>query len=199
MFDCLRENWTLKSLQHLPKIPSNLTEGFEKWNELTNKFDGVLTGDRRAYRNKNLIKTAVFTKYAIPQNVIEWIENNIIDEYFDIGVTYTQHGEEHLPHTDLYREYSLIYVLSPGGNNVITCFYSDGHEPLRKPNGTQPQNLDNLIEIDSSAIPCQTWTLLNSRVIHGVKNLTGTRIMIGVSFKKFPDSLFANKHFTRRK
>lgn len=199
MLDLIRENWTIKALKHLPQIPPHLTRGFKKWKQLENKFDGVLTGNRTAYRKEKLIKTAIFTKYSIPIKTKKWIYQNIVNNYFDIGVTFTQQGEEHLPHTDLYREYSLIYVLSQGGSNVITSFYSDGKQPLRKNNGTQPTNLDNLFEIDSAVIPLETWTLLNSRVIHGVKNLTGTRIMIGISFKKFPNSLFSNKHFIRRK
>jgi hypothetical protein len=197
MIDSLRENWTLKPLEYLPKIPPDLLQGFQDWNHLPNKFDGVLTGDRIAYRGDHEIRTAVFTKYEIPAEVISWIDQNIADEYSDIGVTFTQGGMEHVPHTDLYREYALNYVLQQGGDEVITTFYSDGVEPLRKPHGTQPQDLNILIGIDSMTIPCQTWTLLDSRVIHGVKNLTSTRIMIGISFQTFPDHLFDTRFFIK--
>ena len=198
MIDFLRENWTIKRLEHLPKIPDHLLIDFNSWNTFATTFDGAaITGDRTARRGLTTVKTATFTRYELPANVVQWIQQNIIAEYSDIGIAFTHNGNEHLPHTDLYREYALNYVLQTGGDNVITSFYSDDQAPLRKLNVVQPQDLDSLIEIDSMILPTGSWTLLNSRVIHGVKNLTGPRIMIGISFQQFPDQLFNIHNYIR--
>jgi hypothetical protein len=183
-------HFTQKLLTNLPPIPSELLNGYERWEStMPNKFDGVLTGSRRANRKGEVVKTAIFTKYQAPDNIVKWIREHIADDYSDVGITYTKGSTDHLPHTDLWREYAINFLIETGGDNVSTDFYSDGVEPLRKDNGVAPEDLDALTLVDNVIVPKFSWFALDSRVIHGVSNIETTRIQIGLSFKYFPEHL----------
>lgn len=67
-------------------------------------------------------------------------------------------------HKDLYRTRAYNYIIEPGGDNVLTCFYD---------------NQKNLIE--SHCIKTHSWHKLTVDIFHNVENLTAPRIAITIN------------------
>lgn len=66
------------------------------------------------------------------------------------------------------RSYAINYLLNLGGDNVETCFYKNNKE-------------------EKYILPLYTWHLFKADEPHCVKNVTGTRKAITISFKKSID------------
>jgi hypothetical protein len=124
--------------------------------------------------------------------VREWVEQNIHRDFVDAGVNYTVPvdqpdqlaGVSTGAHTDITRDYTLIYLLAQGGKNPPTVFWQEHGETLIRPPKTQGTDLSRLKFIDSVTIPMHQWCIIDSRILHSVENLTSNRVAIQVGFLK---------------
>lgn len=67
-------------------------------------------------------------------------------------------------HKDGARLSAYNYILDPGGDNAVTCFYDE-----------------DVNQIGKVCIPARTWhKLLNLRSFHNVRNITQMRVAISV-------------------
>jgi hypothetical protein len=122
--------------------------------------------------------------------VRQWVTENINADFVDAGVNYTVladcpeglTGVSTGAHTDITRDYTLIYLLQAGGINPPTVFWQEMGKELIRPPKTQGVNFDQLIQIDSITIPLHTWCIIDSRILHSVENLTHTRVALQVGF-----------------
>lgn len=116
----------------------------------------------------------------------QWIKENIIEEFLDWGVVATTPKMNYVgPHTDIARQYSLIFPIELGGDEVTTSFWipADGSPPPYAPTYS---NYDDLIKVgDLKANPLE-WYILNSKIIHSVENISQGRITIQVSLDHNP-------------
>jgi hypothetical protein len=121
------------------------------------------------------------------ESLQSWVRENIGDDLAPKArVRIASHGEQgyiSVPHSDASRDWSLLYLLNLGGDNVETIFWQEQNQPLRRPNATFPQAYDTLIELERAKFPMRTWVLLDSLVVHSIENMTNLRIAIQVGFK----------------
>jgi hypothetical protein len=78
-------------------------------------------------------------------------------------------------------------LIDPGGDNVRTVFYREHGHPVERHsawgNPTRCDDYNDLVEIDSVKFPVGQWVLLNTGILHGVENITGSRINLTVVFE----------------
>jgi len=171
-------------LDYLPPVPKDLLEDFRQYKSQS-RLVGI--GDR-------VTDTSKYERFPISGKLQQWLAFNIVRDPIDFGAGFD--NEEclqvnHIPHIDFSRNYSLNYMVTTGGNNVLTNFYQEegyGLERLDfRSTFKSPQDCMNYIKtakltlIDSVQVEHERWVLLNTKVIHEVQNLTGFRSSIQIS------------------
>lgn len=134
-------------------------------------------------RDGNPAQSGGFPRYDLGPDFYPWVQENICSEFVDAGVAITERPQRSTlgAHTDRTRKYSLLYVLQPGGNQVVTRWYQEpGHEILRSNNVFiyDHRPLQLLTELE---IPVRTWVFFNAHVIHNVEGIQSQRIGINIS------------------
>jgi len=122
-----------------------------------------------------------------------WLEANITNQALAYMATFagplsdSQH--DRVLHVDRSRDYVLIYVVDPGGADVVTKFFKYRDQPLELPREMAFQTLTTAGAdlVDSVKIPPGRWALLNGKPAHQVTNLERERISIQLSLN---DKLF---------
>ena len=112
-----------------------------------------------------------------------WIRDNIGISAKDVRITFTTPGLERCgPHIDRTREFTLMFLLEPGGPDHCTVFYREpGHELIR-PKGYHVDDYQSVDEIFKVQQIVNQWNLVNATVLHSVENITQGRRSIQVSF-----------------
>ena len=149
--------------------------GNQRWpNETT-----IKRGDEQIEHRTNY-------RYELSEDFHQWVRDNIAKEFMDIGVSINGYNGTSsnltMPHTDFSRDYTLMYVLDPGGPDVRTIYWKEKGCDLRRPNWHYPSSYDDLEYVDHVVIQTRRWTLLNARVIHSIENLESTRLSLQVAF-----------------
>lgn len=131
-------------------------------------------------------QNVAFIQYDLDPLVISWMRDNIISEGFtDIRISKSTAGDGKLPHTDNTRDYVLIYMLECGGFKPETVFYKEKSCNLYRERGVRIIDYDCVEEIDRVYIPPNHWCLLNTRIIHGVENITDYRISFQIGTNNY--------------
>jgi len=122
--------------------------------------------------------------YKLDDSIKSWAYTHITNKdvaNVRISVTDTGNGKDtNGAHCDLSRNYSMIYLLESGGENHRTVFYQEKDKPLLRNNGDRCSDYSLLTEVDSVQIPLRTWTIIKTRVLHGVINIPNPRISFQV-------------------
>ena len=115
-----------------------------------------------------------------------WIRENIVSDFLEAGVRVSlgNNTNTHGAHTDGILDgaplVKLNYFIDLGGKNVVTNFYQEHNQPLVRsanwPDVLTVDNYANLTLIEQIVVPVRTWTALNTNILHGVDNVTSTRI-----------------------
>lgn len=136
-------------------------------------------------------KSGYFFSKFLSSDATAWAKENISPDVQDIRFTFTTPGRDRIgPHIDKSRDYTLIYLLSDGGNDHRTVFYKKINDTeIIHPRFYYVNDYQQLCDIGSIKIPLHTWYLLNSRVLHSVENIPDVRIAIQVSFSEYPCGL----------
>ena len=122
----------------------------------------------------------------LDQDTVKWAKAHIAEEFLHIQISWTPtNRRESGAHSDATRNYTLIYLLDAGGNNVVTSFYQEKDQPLNRPNKTFVDDYGLLTKLATVCIKPRTWTVLNSTILHGVENIEHPRIAIQIGFDKF--------------
>ena len=198
--------FTYLILDNLPPVPEKFDQVVNDLakHENTNSMHDLDTADER------LINRAILGRYhgrvltingeqhqathgrrfRVNDEFEQWVKVHIHPEVTDAGITFSGGGGRyHGAHTDQSRDFLLHYGIDAGGNNVETVFYQQKDHPVVR---TKKFPFDNvivddyskLIEVDRIALPTRCWCLLNANIIHGVDNITGTRMSYHVGFNK---------------
>ena len=171
-----------KYLDHLPLIPDDLIRQYRPFAD-PNKFG---TGIQNPY--DPLPGQAHHARFNLSNNLLDWLHDNITnDTENDCSVAYT-YGNQSAPypvahrlHRDTKRNWVLMYLVYPGGEDVVTSFYQQQDQPLSIPIGNRPDiDPSKLTLIDSVVVETRRWFLLNAMIIHDVKNIISPRISIQV-------------------
>jgi hypothetical protein len=191
--------FTWLPLPHLPTVPDHFVE--HVINSATPAEDptqeSLVTSGLvdLAYKNRTVLKDGIEHKSRVQERFFlgnkweDWVRQNIIPTFSETSgrINVGEPGSTlHGAHTDgpIYR---LFYLIMPGGDCVETVYYLDPAMPIlhatSTPRVTGHYNMDELIEIDRTQFPVGQWILHNGYVLHGVENITGTRININVTIR----------------
>jgi hypothetical protein len=115
-----------------------------------------------------------------------WARANIAEEFLHIQISWTPKNRKMSgAHSDATRNYTMLYLLDTGGDDVITSFYQEKNQPVQRLNKTFVDDYDNLIKLAEIKVKPRTWTILNSTILHGVENIQHPRVAIQIGFDKF--------------
>ena len=137
--------------------------------------------DRYCQRQNDAVANAVCTRHQLSAEAVTWINQYIASDYSNLG--FNCHGPgTAIPHTDRTRNWTLMWLVDTGGDDVETVFWQEqGHPVVREPD-CYPASYDNLIELYRTVIAPGQWVLLNSHVLHSIENMTSVRKSLQVGF-----------------
>jgi hypothetical protein len=143
--------------------------------------------DRLLTHYSGIEKTA-YTQTLYLNKLKLWAEHVLAEPVKDFRYAYTTAGRARVgAHSDLSREYAIIYPLKRGSNHQSTVFYRHKTQDRMTWNrGYTHDNYLDLIEIHRGNFPVGAWTLLNSKVLHSVENITESRHSYQISCLTFP-------------
>jgi hypothetical protein len=180
--------FTYKFMEHLPKVPDYfLKEIYEqslplRWNN---------AGTNKQYSTKRdgqEVKPATFNSFELSYDLVDWLKNNITDQ-FDICYYQTMsESEQHVPHVDLSGVRKLNFLVKAGGSDVVTTFYdSDIIDKSQLIPGFRPSNYEDLIPIDQYHANEKDWIFINTAILHSINGMDSTRGLITLIFKEVRD------------
>ena len=165
----------------LPKLPSHLhqliIENDREVINYNNFKDGV---GRKILKDGELVPSTNFPLRKGAEQLVDWVKTNITKNFIHVGSAESDPVKTICgPHLDMSRNYTAIYPIHTGGEEVFTIFYrlKSGENPL---NRQYYLNYDELEEIDRVVIPAETWCVLNSKCIHSVEGLTSSRLTLQI-------------------
>jgi hypothetical protein len=140
----------------------------------------------------------------------KWCNDNITTETKDAGVNYSivvdnpnnnLEGGSTGAHTDIVRDYTLIYLLSTGGDNAPTVFYQEQGKPAMLPPKSKSCDFKKLVEIHRVIIPARTWCVLDSRYLHSVEYIKESRVafQVGVLENHWSDVWYTPPDYENRR
>jgi len=171
---------------NLPGIPAELisnlgnSEFTKSQAQITSFDDWTMTRGTKVISNES---RAAYMRFDVGDQLIDWVRNNISDQYHNIGMSYWQGGSVALPHTDLSRDVVLLYLLSTGGDRVETKFWRYNGQ-TRCEGHVHPKSYDELELLESVVLKPNTWHMLDAKVVHSVENLTSDRVALQLGFWK---------------
>lgn len=172
--------WLPLDLTPIPEDIRNECLAYESKPVINKTTDRVLKDHGKEYHNGFL------TRYKL-ENVYDWIRANITDQFDEVSAQIVERGSSTGPHTDRLRKWHLFYVFETGGDNVETVWYKEPGMPLWQDVFKVYDDYAKLEELHRCILPANTWILFNSRIIHDVQNMTGTRKTLTVDFTTLPD------------
>lgn len=154
------------------------------------------------YRNFTLkngqeVKTIKSHRYSIGEEFDTWVKEHCQLDPAPCGVAvYDDHSSFFAPHVDISRDYTFVYMLDLGGNNVETTWYRQQGYNLVRPDlksvfdpDVITKNFDTLEEVDRIKLPLHKWVCLNASILHAVENIESTRVGIQISCNQVPNHL----------
>lgn len=174
-----------KYLDHLPKVPDELVKEYtasklDEGGKPVVIWNNLLRGDPK-------VPNSIYHRFQVNPELKEWLQQNIFPTATDYGITYNYSPNtypiQHNPHIDYSREYTIMYNLDNGGDDVRTGFYIDKDKPLEQPQATRIRDYSTLQFLTDVRFDLNRWVILNAKIIHGVKNITSPRINIQLGLK----------------
>ena len=176
-----------------PQIPKELLDQIS----FSGRNSYILDYGRRYYRGQQEIHAPLWTAMDTESTALQaWLKENITLPPTATTVqqilcqsTHPTHCEM-IPHTDVIRSYAINYFIETGGQNSETTWYQEKDQPILRTVRPEFNNqqiaegwvgYDDLTEIAHLQAQPHTWYWFRTDVIHGVKNLTGTRKYISIS------------------
>jgi len=139
------------------------------------------------------VPNTVWTRHDINPSIVEWAKQNISPEFHAIGLNCcgTDSGGVGIPHTDRTRNWTLMWVIDPGGTDVKTVFWQERNHPVKREPGYYPPSYNDLQELESHVFEPNCWVLIDGNIIHSVENLQHIRKSVQISF--WEDTDFVRK------
>lgn len=138
---------------------------------------------RPLHKDGKVYKNAFNHSVFLDDAALSWARENITNLAKDIRSTSTLPGLERCgAHIDRTRNYTLMYLIEPGGNDHCTVFYREkGVDDLYRPREYHVDDYDRLIELKRVKLKCNAWNLVSARILHSIENITNGRYSIQVS------------------
>ena len=176
-----------------PRVPKELLDQISFAGQNT----VVLDYGQRYYRDQQEIHAPYWTTGKISSLELEaWLLENIplpnLNRVMTSQILCQSRDPnycEMIPHVDVMRPVAINYFIDTGGENATTTWYQEKDQPIVRKvrRGFNPQQTfeghvgyHDLTEIAQVQAQPNTWYLYRTDIIHGVKNLTGTRKYISI-------------------
>ncbi|MBC7429472.1 MAG: hypothetical protein H7336_12715 [Bacteriovorax sp.] len=198
------KEWTYKLLPHLPHPPQSLIEiivdsrrpELSHFSSEDDKYLGIKKREDWKDQSYDWIQPMASNKnmrHHFKKDFQNWIAKNITSEFQFSNSGIMFFDEPQLPHTDVTRDFVLLYNLKTGGDNSKLCFWKEIDRPLIRNRMTVSERGQHLELIDSVNGPFNCWYIMNTRIIHSVEHVTELRLNLQVSFdKEIPKDLLNN-------
>lgn len=176
----------------LPLIPTDLIPDLETL-ALGNVAPQWSNKPRSATLGNQHIDQDHYDRFDISVELQTWVDQNITNEYCNIGLSYMHSGPINLPHTDFTRDATMLYLFDTGGDNVETKFWRKKDDPIHHSNGLTPTTYNDLELLDSVVLKSNCWNILDALCLHSVEGKTRPRISLQLGFRR--DSRWATHIF----
>lgn len=180
-----------KKLDFLPKLPqkffdeamnialdenSSVPSTGELYKELSPKiwFREIKDIDGKIVRGRPNIK------FPLSEDFNNWVRENICathDGSF-VNVAYQNNegnGTTAPIHTDMSRDWVLIYLLETSNPDQYTKFWKENDKDVERPRSTFLNDWDNCTEIGEVCYEVGNWYLMKTTVLHSIHNIKGDR------------------------
>jgi hypothetical protein len=179
-----------KIFNELPRIPEDMLQhALDHANEEQYDYYEKNVGRKSNPRTKDGVELGNkrFPRSGVPEELANWVREHISPNINEIGMA-KAYADEHVdavgPHTDRSRDYTMLYLLSGGGEDHQTVFY----DTVEQIEITRKMNFDynTIKEICRVQVPLKTWTLLYAQLPHSVENIPGERLAIQLGWQEEP-------------
>ena len=185
-----------------PNDPTVTTTGLEeKENQATNEYL-VAMPERRQVRWYGVTSTgATHRRRPVSPAYESWVRKNLVPEFIDAGVSYADGGPTSGAHTDISRDYSLIWLLEPGGPEAALGIWRhrDRSMPVIWDRHVNFFDSDDLTNLAMSPGNPGCWYLLHSKILHSVEGLCRSRVGLQVSLQNDPWPDVSGTHIIKGK
>jgi hypothetical protein len=182
----MNNQFTYHLMPHLPRPPQSLIDQIDFTHRPVVNDIGVM--NKRTLTNWNGTYTGTATcniRRKFNDEYLLWINDNITTDFQNAGLMYCW-GSPDIPstgaHTDVTRDYVLLYNLSTGGPDATLCFWKEKNHALVRDRGSAVGIFDSLELVDSIKGPENVWYLTNTRILHSTENVVGLRLNLQISF-----------------
>ena len=175
---------TLYKFLDLPKIPKELLDKYQPETILKE------VPSRAQNKNGQELQTSGGIFYYLNEELDLWLRANITPDFFESSIRYTIGGPDRPVggiHTDKYRVYALMYNIVTGGAGL--SFWQEPGQSLIRSDYLLPNDYDQLTLVESIETPKESWYIFDTRALHSIENLTGTRINIQLSLNQLPNDI----------
>jgi hypothetical protein len=198
----------IKSLE-LPVPPTEL---------IKNNIDMILSGKSTIQMTDNficktltkdgkIINGSKYTRYVITPELKTWVTDNILPKNMNtISCGIQVFANQSLPfngtpHIDGIRGKRILnFIIKTGGESVDTVWYQQkNHELYRKYNFENPrtnnfENYNDLEEVFRARAIENTWTIIESKIIHGIENMNRPRVSLSIGVSDDDVDAFCKFH-----
>ena len=175
----------------LPKLPNDLE------NELTNQAASIQISEQKRKWLEDFHDNEFIVggqEYGTVNTTINPTLKKRLDESYkqffsdeDIDYTLGKMTAHNLkistipPHCDRGRQLACNYLLDTGGTNVQTVFYNYTRDDDELASSLNIRKF-NLVSESGIVMKPKTWYIFNAQQAHGVENLSGSRLILSISF-----------------
>ena len=174
----------------LPSLPSVPEKFIDLAIEISQRADLTTYVDPSNYKAREVVKDGK-THVSRRQLAVElgpdwdqWVRENIVTDFSDTGVRICFDNGSSIqgPHVDRpFGKYKIYYLITPGGEKVVTSWYKEKNCPLFRERNTVVNDYSYLEIVDSIQIPTGRWILFNTNILHDVTGLESTRMNLVVT------------------
>ena len=160
-------------------------------NTAINQLDPKLL-KRQVVKDGKVSNSRIQRGYELGADWDQWVRDNIMETFVSTGGRYsagdntTIHGAHVDSRYNNVPVYKLYYLVDRGGDDATTYFFQQKGHPVEREghptNITLCDDYSQLEIIDQIQFPLNQWVLLNTNILHGVENVTGSRINLVVIF-----------------
>lgn len=170
-------------------VMANQAESSQVANTAVNQGDPTYT-NRKLLKDGKETNSRIQYGYKLGEDWEQWVRENIYSDFINtggrlsVGTDTTTHGA----HADSQHNgtpvYKLYYLIDSGG--ASTLFFREHGQPTERVGTTENicrcDDYSKLEVLDKVQFPVGQWVLLNTNILHGVEDVTGSRINLAVLF-----------------
>jgi hypothetical protein len=188
------KEWLYKMLPDLPPPPETFLKNIDhffrpeqqKFSPQNDLFLGVKSKEDWRNQEYEWIQPMASNKnkrHRFNETFTNWIAENITPEFQHKNSGVMFFDEMQLPHTDLTRDFVLLYNLKNGGDKAKICFWQEENKEVYRERMLALNRGSHLKLLDEMQSHENCWYLINARVLHSVENVSDLRVNLQISFE----------------